>query len=55
MFPPKELCDQECLDIYGANWITNFEVLNTPMQPLLQKTKANGYGNYVEPQEAEAT
>ena len=53
MFTPKELCDQECLDIYGANWITNFEVLNTPMYPLLQKTRANGYGNYAEPQEAE--
>ena len=55
MFTPKELCDQECLDLYGANWIINFEVLNTPMQPLLQKTKANGYGNYVEPKEEKAT
>ena len=39
-------------DISVAYWITNLEVLNTPMQPLLQKTKANGCGNYVEPQEA---
>ena len=31
MFKPKETYDQECLDIHGANWITNFEVLNTPM------------------------
>ena len=50
MFITKELCDQECLDLYGANWINSFEVLNTPMQPLLQNTKANSDGNYAEPQ-----
>ena len=44
MFKPKEIYDQECLNIYEANWITNFEELNAPMLPLLkiQKTKANG-------------
>ena len=37
MFTLKETCylDNICLDIYGANNITKFEVLNTPMYPLL--------------------
>ena len=31
MLTLKETCSQKCLDIYGANWITNFKVLNTPI------------------------
>ena len=32
MFKPIETYDQECFEIYGVNWITNFDVLNTSIK-----------------------